>query len=94
MDKLLVLYTMKGCPWCDLMKQKLKESKIKFVNRDIEKHDDEYKIFVKITKNEFLPAFMIIEDLNGDSKSKLFAPDRDFKDIDDGINIIKESFKK
>ena len=36
--KQVILYTMKGCPWCYEMKKQLKENKINFNNRDIEKH--------------------------------------------------------
>ena len=36
MDKLLVVFTMKGCPFCDMMKDKLNENEIEFVERDID----------------------------------------------------------
>ena len=47
-------------------------------------------MFVKITENEYVPAFMLIE--GPDSKkplTELFAPDRDFEDINEGFDIIK-----
>jgi hypothetical protein len=37
---------------------------------------------------------MIIEDINGEPKTQLFAPERDYDEIDDGVKIIKEQFKK
>ena len=90
MDKLLILYTMDGCPFCTMMKDKLKESNINFYDRDIDEHRDEYDLFVEITENEYVPAFMIIE---GDDKKQpitsLYAPDRDFNDLDEGLEIIK-----
>ena len=94
MDKLLVLFTMKGCPWCDLMKDKLKEQHIDFIDRDIDKYDEEYKLFTDVTNNDFIPAFMVIENVEPDPVSHLYAPERDFDEIDDGINIIKEHFNK
>lgn len=94
MDKIVILFTMKGCPWCDLMKTKLKEENIKFINRDIDKHTEEYELFKTATNNDFIPAFMIIENPETDPKSHLFAPDRDFQDIDHGISIIKEHIIK
>jgi glutaredoxin len=90
MDKLLILYTMDGCPFCGMMKDKLNESKIVFYERDIHQHKDEYDLFVEITENDYVPAFMIIE---GDDEKQpitsLYAPDRDFNDLDEGIEIIK-----
>jgi glutaredoxin len=94
MDKLLVLFTMKGCPWCDLMKDKLKEQHIDFIDRDIDKYDEEYKLFTDVTNNDFIPAFMVIENVETDPVSHLYAPERDFDEIDDGIKIIKEHFNK
>ena len=94
MDKVLVLYTMKGCPWCDLMKKKLREENIKFVNRDIEKYQQEYDTFVKVTKSELIPAFMIIEVVDDEQTPRIYVPEKDFNDIDQGVSIIKEHFKK
>ncbi len=90
MDKLLILYTMDGCPFCTMMKDKLNESNIIFHERDIDVHKDEYDLFVEITENEYVPAFMIIEsDEQKQPISSLYAPDRDFNDLDEGIEIIK-----
>jgi glutaredoxin len=81
---------MNGCPFCSMMKDKLIESDIKFYERDIDVHKDEYDLFVEITENDYVPAFMIIE---GDDEKQpitsLYAPDRDFNDLDEGIEIIK-----
>jgi glutaredoxin len=94
MDKLLIVFTMKGCPFCDMMKDKLNENEIEFVERDIEEHSDEYDLFVEITENEYVPSFMIVENIEENPKANLYAPDRDFDEIDDGIKIIKEQMNK
>jgi hypothetical protein len=70
------------------MKDKLVESDIFFVERDINEHKDEYDMFVEITENDFVPAFMIVE--TTDESAKLFAPDRDFQDINEAFEIIKQ----
>ena len=93
MDKILVLFTMKGCPFCDMMKDKLVAEGIEYHDRDIEEHEDEYNIFVEITNNEYVPAFMIIENPDEKPETHLFAPDRDYSGIDEGVEIIKEHFK-
>jgi glutaredoxin len=95
MDKLVILFTMEGCPYCVQMKGQLKESDINFVERDIDKHKDEYDMFVEITENEFVPAFMIVESPDTDDhKSYLYAPERDYDEIEEGVAIIKEHFGK
>lgn len=86
---------MDGCPYCVQMKDQLKESKIDFIERDIFEHNDEYEMFVEVTQNDFVPAFMIIENPDKENeKSYLFAPDRDYEDIESGVSIIKEHFVK
>lgn len=86
---------MEGCPYCVQMKDQLKESDIDFVERDIDEHEDEYEMFVEITENEFVPAFMIVESPDTDEhKSYLYAPDRDYNEIEEGVAIIKEHFNK
>ena len=90
MDKLLILYTMKGCPFCVMMKDKLKESNLNFHERDIDDHKDEYDLFVEVTENDFVPAFMIIENSETNEPiTSLYAPDRDFNDLDEGLEINK-----
>jgi hypothetical protein len=77
------------------MKDQLTESNINFVERDINEHKDEYDMFVEITENEFVPAFMIVESPDTDDhKSYLFAPERDYNEIEEGVAIIKEHFGK
>jgi len=95
MDKLVILFTMDGCPYCVQMKDQLIESEINFVERDIDEHKDEYDMFVEITENEYVPAFMIVESPDTDDhKSYLFAPERDYNEIEEGVAIIKEHFGK
>jgi glutaredoxin len=81
---------MKGCPFCEMMKEQLKESNIEFYERDIDENESEYDLFVEITENEYVPAFMIVESPNDVPKSYLYAPERDFDEIEDGVKIIKE----
>jgi glutaredoxin len=94
MDKVVVLFTMEGCPYCEMMKNKLSEEKLLFIERDINEHKEEYDMFVEITENDFVPAFMIIESPQDNPQSYLFAPERDFNEIDEGVEIIREYFKK
>jgi len=90
MDKVVVLFTMEGCPYCVDLKNMLNESGIEYYDRDINEYEEEYNMFVKITENEYVPAFMLIESPDSEKpETDLFAPDRDFQDINEGFDIIK-----
>jgi glutaredoxin len=94
MDKVVVLFTMKGCPFCVDMKNLLEEEGIDFVDRDIDEYEEEHNLFVEITQNDYVPSFMLIENPTTEPKSELFAPDRDYEDIYEGVKIIKEWVEK
>ena len=95
MDKVAVLFTMKSCPFCVDLKEMLVKEGIDFVDRDINEYEEEYNLFVEATDNEFVPAFMLIENPESEKPlTELFAPDRDFEDIDQGLNIIKEFYER
>jgi len=89
MDKITVLFTMKGCPFCVDLKEMLEKENIPFFDRDIHEYEEEYNLFVEVTKNEYVPAFMLIESPGENPITELFAPDRDFEDINEGFEIIK-----
>jgi len=90
MDKVAVVFTMKSCPFCQMLKEKLDKEGIEYVDRDIHEHEDEYNMFVDITGNDYVPAFMLIKSPKSEEPiSELFAPDRDFEDINEGFEIIK-----
>jgi len=84
---------MEGCPYCEMMKEQLDAINADYVVRDINEHEDEYNMFVEITENDFVPAFMIVESPDENPNTMLFAPERDFNEIEEGVGIIKEHFK-
>ena len=86
--KQLVVFSMEGCPHCQEFKRILSESNVEFVNRDIHEHSDEYQMFARV-KNDLVPAFMIVDEQDT-TKSGLFAPDQDYRTLDEALNIIKE----
>jgi|688.fasta_scaffold1677894_2 glutaredoxin len=92
-NKLVVVFTMDGCPFCEMMKTQLSENNIEFFERDIHKHEDEYKMFVEATGSEFVPAFMIIKDALGTPETIPYVPDKDYNTIEEGVQIIKEAIK-
>jgi glutaredoxin len=94
MDKVVILYTMEGCPYCLMIKDKLNELSIPYIDRDINEHKDEYDVFVEITENDFVPAFMVLENIETEPQSYLYVPEKDFNEIDEGVKIIQEHFGK
>lgn len=94
MDKIVVLFTMKSCPYCHLLKEMLNKEGLNYVDRDIDDYPEEYELFTKATGNEYVPSFMTIESPEESPISKLFAPERDFDDITDGLKIIKEFYEQ
>jgi hypothetical protein len=94
MDKVAVVFTMKGCPYCDMLKEMLTDANITFVNRDIEEYKEEYDLFSEVVGNEFVPALMLIENPETEPKSHLFAPERDYNELDEAVQIIKEFYER
>ena len=95
MDKIAVVFTMKGCPHCIVLKEMLENANIAYVDRDIDEYEEEYDMFVEVTGNDFVPAFMLIENPKDEKPiTELYAPDRDFEDIEEGLNIIKEFYER
>lgn len=92
----VILYTMKGCPHCSDMKEMLDENNVIYSERDIDEYEEEYNLFVEATDNEFIPAFMLLElDLINEEiqdkpkQVKLLAPDRDFQELEEALELVK-----
>ena len=89
-DLSVVVYTMKGCPFCDDFKNMLKEEGIDFFDRDIEKFEKEYDLYSEITQNDMVPALLIIEGDGDDHESFLYAPERNYNELAEAVKIINE----
>lgn len=90
----VVVYTMKGCPFCTEFKDMLKENKIKFIDRDIDKYSEEYDLFVEATENDYIPALMILEDRGGKTTPHLYAPERDYNELTEALDLVKKHLIK
>jgi glutaredoxin len=90
--KVTVVYTMQGCPFCGMIKEELDKENILYIERDIFEFQDEYDEFSKVTENEYVPALMLLtlDENENASNVKLLAPDRDFEDIYEGVELVKE----
>jgi hypothetical protein len=67
----------------------LKESNIEFHDRDIDEYSEEYETYVEITENEYIPSLLIIESEEEKYESFLYAPERDYNELNEALNIIK-----
>jgi hypothetical protein len=74
----------------------LTESNIDFIDRPIEKYDYEYAKFKTVTKNDLVPAMVMMrlpQVLKEDSKAEklvYLCPDTDFKDLDEALTKVIE----
>ena len=93
-DLNVIVYTMKGCPFCDQFKEMLVKENIEFFDRDIDKYSDEYDTYSKITENDMIPALLIIEGEGDKYESFLYAPDRNYMELTEAVDIIKGHQKK
>lgn len=84
---------MEGCPFCTEFKEMLTNEGIEFFDRDIDKFKEEYDMFSDITENDMIPALLIIEGDGKDHKSFLYAPDRNYNELTEAVDIIKKHRK-
>jgi glutaredoxin len=89
--KITVVYSMKGCPFCTMIKEELDKENISYLERDIHEYEEEYDEFTKITDNEYVPALMLLTLDEEDTAKDLrfLAPERDFQDIYEAIDLVK-----
>jgi len=88
-DLNVVVFTMKGCPFCTDFKEMLVNEGIEFFDRDIDEYKSEYDLFVEITNNDMIPALLIIEGDGENHESFLYAPDRNYNDLTEALDIIQ-----
>jgi glutaredoxin len=93
-NKLVIVYTMKTCPHCTDFKQMLKDNDIQFYDRDIDDFSDEFDMFIELTGKDYVPAFMLVDESESDEPiPMLFAPEVDFNELEEGLQIIKKFLK-
>ena len=93
-DLSIVVYTMEGCPFCTEFKELLVKESIEFFDRDIDKFKTEYDVFVEITGNDMIPSLLIIEGDSKNHESYLYAPERNYDELTEAVDIINGHRKK
>lgn len=89
-DVNVIVYTMKGCPFCTQFKDMLTENNIVFYDRDIHEYQDEYQLFTEITGSELIPSLMIIEGDENDYESFIYVPEKDYQELTEALDIVKK----
>lgn len=90
-EVLIAIFSMDGCPHCKDFKKLLQKNKIPFSDIDIDEYSQEYDMFVqKVDGNEYVPAVMVIEIVDGKNKFYYYAPERDYNELEEAIEIIKD----
>lgn len=92
-DLNVIVYTMEGCPFCVDFKELLVKEGIEFFDRDIDKFKDEYDTYVQITENDMIPSLLIIEGDENNYESFLYAPDRNYNELTEAVDIINQHRK-
>lgn len=82
MEKRVIIFTMKGCPWCSKLKEQLDEVGIKYDVRDIQEYSEMYDKFAEITESELLPALLI--------GKQALVPEKSFKTIDEAVSTVQD----
>ena len=80
------VFSMKGCPHCDNLKNKLIENNIEFVELDVDDNELLYERFSKKVKNEFLPAMLV--------DKTAYVPEKSFNTIDEAVELVKKHLLK
>ena len=88
----LVIYTMEGCSHCTEFKKLLEQENITYHDRDIDKYHEEYDMYSKITKTEFVPSVMLITNPNSSNeKTHFFAPTKEYETIFEALDLVKKT---
>lgn len=90
-NTITVLFTMKGCPFCDQFKNMLSESNIDFYEKDIDEDVEDYEMFKSIVESDYIPALMIVTnpDKDSDTVVEYFAPEKNYNTLDEALEIVK-----
>lgn len=91
MSDKLIIFTMKTCGACKLLKKKLKQTNIEFLDVDIDEYQQLWDKVVEQTNNDYVPTAYIVKE-NRD-EGIIFSPGRDYDDADDLIKKILDNLE-
>ena len=80
MKEKITIYTSKTCPYCNQIKDKLKESSIEFIEKDIVESKEEWESVLGLTNSPNVPTIKI--------NNEFLLPGRDFQHPQNLVDII------
>lgn len=80
------VFTLKNCPYCKTLKEKLKYEGIEFKELDADKYEELFEKISEKTGNDSVPVVLV--------NKQILAPDIGFKTIDQAIEIIKKQLSE
>ena len=80
--KKIVMYTSETCPYCKQIKEKFEEEKIKIEEKEVTKHEEEWRNVAYLTGLPTLPTIHY--------ENNYFIPGRDFGNPENLVNLINE----
>jgi len=80
----LTIYTMRDCPYCTDLKEKLTNENIDFTNVDVDlpENQEEFNKILEASKAEEVPILRI--------DKQLFIPNVSFKSINEAVELTKK----
>jgi glutaredoxin len=88
MNKKLIIFTLNGCSFCNIIKKRLSNESISFTEYEINHYPELWDQVVSQTNSEYLPTFFIRE--GDDESGKVFCPKKDFNDEDTIMEILRK----
>ena len=81
---MVVIYSLKGCPFCEQLKEGLEKEGIEYKDKDIDipKYEEEFDKISSVSNTESIPVMLI--------GKQIFAPDVSFKTIEECIGLAKK----
>jgi glutaredoxin len=86
--KRIYIFTTKGCPFCEQLKQLLLAEKLSFFSLDVVKHEDEYIPIIEQTGLDLVPAVMILDTVK--NERKYIVPEKHFKTLPECVQLVKK----
>ena len=83
----IIVFTLNGCGHCKLLKKRLGNLSIPYVEIEVSENETIWKQVVEQTGHDVLPTVFIKK--NNDDDGFVYVPGRDYQNEDEIIEIIK-----
>jgi glutaredoxin len=78
------IYTLKGCGYCNELKELLQKENIEYkdINVDLPENQKEFNKVLEITKSEYLPQILV--------NKRLLIANKSYQSISEAVELIKK----